>query len=90
MLTEDNNIVPTEVEKKTKQINQAMAIGGEKQLVMKEYARTIIGIVVSCMQLCEVACNNELKNVHFTMLPSFYDTRNAGPLIFIWDFYAMK
>ena len=55
---------------------------------MKEYARPIIGTVVSCIQLGEAARNYELKNVNFTMLSSFYGIRNEDPLIFIRDFYA--
>ena len=35
-LVEDNNCVPTKIEKVTDQTNQAMTAGGERQLVMKE------------------------------------------------------
>ena len=66
-----------------------MAADGERQLVMKEYARPIIGMTVSYIQLSEVAWNYELKNVHFTMLPSFYGIPNEDSLIFIRDFYAI-
>ena len=45
-LVENNNIVPTEVWEETNQINQAIAAGGERRQVMKEYARPIIGTVV--------------------------------------------
>ena len=65
-----------------------MATNGERQLVMKEYAQPIFGTTVSCIQLNEAAWNYELKNVHFTMLPSFYAIPNKGPLIFIRDFYT--
>ena len=57
--------------------------------MMKEYARPIIGTGLSCKQLGEVAHNYELKNVHFTMLLSFYCIPNEDPLIFIRDFYAI-
>ena len=87
-LAEDHNLVPTKIEEETAQLNQAMAAGGERQLVMKEYARPIISTIMSCIQLGEVAHNYELKNVHFTMLPYFYGISNEDPLIFIWDFYA--
>ena len=65
-----------------------MAASGERQLVMKEYARPIIGTVVSCIQLGDATKNYKLKNVHFTMLPSFYDISNEDSLIFIRYFYA--
>ena len=65
-----------------------MAIDGERQLVVKEFARAIIGIGMSCIQLGEATQNYELKNVHFTILPSFYGIPNEDPLIFIRDFYA--
>ena len=55
---------------------------------MKEYARPIIGTVVSCIQLGDAARNYEFKNVHFTMLPSFCSILNEDPLIFLRDFYA--
>ena len=88
-LVKDHNLVPIEVEEGTNQANQTMAVGGERQLVMKEYARPIISTVVSCIQLGEVARNYELKNVHFTMLLSFYGIPNEDSLIFIQDFYAI-
>ena len=88
-LAEDNNIIPREVEEETNQINQVMTVNGERQLVMTKYARPINGTVVSCIQLGEVAHNYKLKNVHFTMMPSFYGIPNEDPLIFIKDFYAM-
>ena len=46
---------------------------------------------MSCIRLGEIArnCNYELKNVHLTMLLTFYDIPNEDPLIFIWDFYAI-
>ena len=87
-LAEDHNLVPTEIEEETNQENQTMAAGGGKKLVMKEYARPIIGIAVSCIQLGEAARNYELKNINFTMFQSFYDIPNEDPLIFILDFYA--
>ena len=87
-LAEENNLVPTETDEGINRINQVMAAGGGRQLVMKEYARPIIGTVVSYIQLSEAARNYELKNVQFTMLPSFYGIPNEDPLIFIWDFYA--
>ena len=43
---------------------------------------------MSCIQLGEAVRNYEMKNVHFTMLPSFYGIPNEDPLIFIRDFYA--
>ena len=64
-----------------------MATSGETQLVMKEYAWPIIGTIVSCIQLGDTTQNYELKNVHFTMLPSFYGIPNEDPLILI-RFYA--
>ena len=87
-LAEEHNIVPTVIEEGNNQANQPMAASGERQLVMKEYARPIINTVVSCIQLGEAARNYELKNIHFTMFPSFYDIPNEDPLIFIRDFYA--
>ena len=45
-LAEDHNLVPMEIKE---EINQTMAVGGEGQLVMKEYARPIIGTVLSCI-----------------------------------------
>ena len=65
-----------------------MAAGGERQLVMKEYARPIIGTAVSCIKLGDAVQNYELKIVYFTMLPSFYGIPNEDPLIFIRHFYA--
>ena len=56
---------------------------------MKEYALPIIGTTVSCIQLSEATQKYKLKNVHFTMLPSFYGIPNEDLLIFIWDFYAI-
>ena len=69
-------------------MNQAMVVGGEQQWMIKEYARPIIGTTVSCIQLGEAALNYELKNVHLTMLPSFYGIPNKDLLIFIGDLYA--
>ena len=86
-LEEDHNLVPTKIEDETNQENQIIAVGGERQLVIKEYAQPIIGTTVSCIQLDEAAQNYELKNVLLTMLPSFYGIPNKGPLIFIKDFY---
>ena len=65
-----------------------MVAGGERQLVMKVYAWPIISTAVSYIQMGDVAQNYNLKNVHFTMLPSFYGIPNEDPLIFIWDYYA--
>ena len=45
-LAEANNLISTEIEE---EINQPMAAGGERQLVMKEYARPIIDTFVSCI-----------------------------------------
>ena len=86
-LAEDHNLVPTEIEDGTDQLNQTIAAGGERQLVMKEYARPIIGTNVSYIQLGDATRNYKLKNVHFTMLPSFYGIPNEDPLILI-RFYA--
>ena len=88
-LAAENDLVPIEIEEGTDQINQAMATGGGRQLVMNEYAQPIIGTIVSCIQLGETTHNYELKNVHFTMLLSFYGIPNEDPLIFIRDFYAI-
>ena len=44
---------------------------------------------MSCIQLGDTTRNYELKNVHFTILPSFYDIPNEDTLIFIQDFYAI-
>ena len=46
-MAEDNNLVPKEIEEV---IDQAMAVGGERQLVMKEYSCPI-----SCIQLGDAA-----------------------------------
>ena len=86
-VVEDNNLVPVEVEEETNQEHHPMATSGDKQLVMKEYARPIIGTTVSCIQLRDAA-RNKLKNVHLTMLSSFYGISNEESLIFIRDFYA--
>ena len=83
-LAEENNLIPTGIEEVT---DQVMAAGGERQLVMKEYACPIIGTTVSCIQLGDATRNYEVKNVHFTMLPSFYGIPNEDLLIFIRDFY---
>ena len=56
-LAEDHNLIPTVIEKEKIQENQIMAVSRERQLVMKEYARPIIGMVVSCIQLSEAAQN---------------------------------
>ena len=48
-VAEENNLVPAEVKEETNLINQVMATDGERQLVMKEYARPIIGTAVSCI-----------------------------------------
>ena len=37
-LAEDHNLVLMEIVEETNQLNQTMAAGGERQLVMKEYA----------------------------------------------------
>ena len=79
-LPEDNNLVPMEIEDVTDQTNQAMIASGARQLVMKEYARPIISTAVLCILLGDAARNCELKNVHFTMLPSFYGMPNEDPL----------
>ena len=84
---EENNFVPIEIKEGTIQIDQEMVAGGERQPMM-EYLWPIIGTTMSYIQLGEVAQNYELKNVHFTILPSFYGIPNEDPLIFIWDFYA--
>ena len=55
---------------------------------MKEYCRPIIVTTMSYIQLGEATQNYELKNVHFTMFPSFYGILNEDPLIFIQDFYV--
>ena len=87
-MAEEGNLIPIETGEGTCQVDQAMAAGGGRQLVMKEYARPIIDTIVSCIQLGEAARNYELKNVHFIMLPSLYGIPNEDPLIFIWEFYA--
>ena len=51
-LAEANNLIPTEIDEET---NQTMAASGERQVVIKEYARPIIGTVVSYIQLCDAA-----------------------------------
>ena len=56
-LAEENNLVPIEIKEETSQTNQAMAAGGERQWIMKEYARPIIGTTVSCIQLGEIGRN---------------------------------
>ena len=79
-LAEVNYLIPTKTEEET---NQTMAVGGERHMVMKEYARPIIGTAISYIQLSEVARNYELKNVHFTMLifiRDFYGTVQTFPL----------
>ena len=86
-LAEETNLVPIETEEGTDQINLTMAADGGRQLI-KEYARLIIGTTLSCIQLGEAARNYEPKNVHFTMLPSFYDIPNEDLLIFMRDFYV--
>ena len=88
-VAENNNLVPMEVEEETNQEHHPMVASGDRQLVMKESARPIICTLVSCIQLGDATPNYELKNVHFTMLSSFYDISNEDPLIFIQDFYAM-
>ena len=85
----NHNLVPTEIEEETNQENQTVVAGRERQLVMKEYARPIISTVVSCIQLGEASRNYELKNIHFTLLSSFYGIPNEDSLIFTWDFYAI-
>ena len=87
-VAEDNNLVPAKVGEDTNQEHHPMVASGDRQLVMKEYARPIIGTVVSCIQLGDTARNYVLKNFHFTMLPSFDGIPNEDPLIFIRDFYA--
>ena len=57
--------------------------------MIKEYTRPIIGTTVSCIQLGHAARSYELKNIHFTMLPSFYGIPNEDPLIFVRDFYVI-
>ena len=37
-MSEENNLFPTKLEEGTNQLNQTMATGRERQLVMKEYA----------------------------------------------------
>ena len=39
-----NNLVPIEIEEGVDQINQDMADGGGRQLVMKEYADPLLGL----------------------------------------------
>ena len=51
-LAEEHSIIPTVIQEGNNQANQPMATGGEKQLVMKDYARPIIGTILSCIQLC--------------------------------------
>ena len=46
-----NNLIAIEIEEDANQKNQPMAANGERQLVMKEYARPIIGVALSCIQL---------------------------------------
>ena len=48
-VAKENNLVPIEIKEGADQINQDMTTGGGRQLVMKEYARPIIRIVVSCI-----------------------------------------
>ena len=61
---------------------------GARQPMMKEFARPIIGTATSCIRLEEAARNYELKNIHYSMLPSFYGIPNEDPLNFIRDFYS--
>ena len=87
-VAKEGNLIPIETKEGTHQANQVMATSGGRQLVMKEYAQPIISTAMSCIQLGEAAWNYELKNFHFTMLPSFHGIPNEDPLIFIRDFYV--
>lgn len=41
------------------------------------------------IKLSNVAWNYELRNIQFSMLPSFYGLANEDPLSFIRDFYSI-
>lgn len=59
-----------------------------REPTMKEYARPVIGTATAAIQLGQAARNYELKNLHFSMLPSFYGLPNEDSLSFIKDFYS--
>ena len=49
----------------------------------------MIGGSPSCIQLSLAARNYELKNIHFTMLPSFYGLPLEDPLTFLRESYTI-
>ena len=71
------------LEPKEMEENQPM-----RETTMKEFARPVIGTATAAIQLGEAARNYDLKNIHFSMLPSFYGLPNEDSLSFMRDFYA--
>ena len=54
----------------------------------REIQKPVIGASPSCIRLSPVARNYELKNIHFTMLPSFHGLLLDDLLTFLREFYT--
>ncbi len=57
--------------------------------VMGDFARPVVEASPSCIVLPTVARNYELKNQHYTILPTFHGMACEDPLNFIREFYSI-
>ena len=55
---------------------------------LRDIQRPVIGTSPSCIRLSAAARNYELKNIHFSMLPSFHGLPSEDPLTFVREFYT--
>ena len=59
-----------------------------RQMMMRDYARPVIGTIASNIVLGKAVRNYDLKNIHYNMLPSFHGMPSEDPLSFMRDFYS--
>ena len=75
---------------KEPRIERAQGDGDGNQLPgrmsMREIQRPVIGVSPSCIWLSPAVRNYEVKNIHFTMLPSFHGLPSKDPLTFLREF----
>lgn len=56
--------------------------------MMSDFACPVVEPSLLCIELSQAARNYELKNLHFSMIPSFNGMTEEDPLSFIRDFYS--
>ena len=57
------------------------------QINLRDIQRPVIGTSPSCIRLSAAAQNYELKNICFSILPSFHGLPSEDPLTFLREFY---